>query len=1136
MKLEHISAMCPETNFAVQLHGFTPGFNTVFGANGTGKSSAWAVVRETFCPMEPPEQPVRPLVGSVRVSERGAQAIVHPVRPDGVCRPEIVSLIGHPANDLRHAIGRLNHPAIRQVFFARNSEAGDLRRLLRAAREDGLQLGTELSQGLVGREALEWQLCSQFPHEDLDAEEQRHQQLLQDLQRAETEHQQRLAQIENSLQSRLRELEDSRSTLAALNRDLQLVEREWNDADSQRALAAPVPVPTLPCEQTEHSLSLWNIALQELELHERQLLHSNELLHDLKERESELRRQWNRPEIAVGIQARVLDAERSLLQAVEEIVLRQTGPAPCSQCGEVHAAEHSARAASLRTEIQARLEQLRGASGEHCNAHCQCDVRAELEEVAAAIRGIQAWSERVAHRKPRCIDRLKNHGLHTWLQCPGEQRLCGCARHLAAQQEIRCRASRLLKIQFGPVVLLPVPQPLIPTVSLEELNRLDQRRREIKDRLSREEETCARVADLLDALQKQRADQSDAERLARLRNEIRDHRIRLDQLQRTHNTLEAPAAVIQRLNELEASGHMPSLLAETSRTLCRITEGELRAVRVSPFDEGLEVLTSGAVWRAWPQLSAGTQRLVSMLVRLPMVREYRRRGVQFPLLLDDVLADNDLEWQKAAVDVLNEFSHEGSQVILFTCHEQLAGICQAQGAHLQRLTRTQTKRPLAARDVPSAPLAAAPLLSVPIAPIPEPSFINATNHIGTAMTAPASVNRSRLERHVQEPARTVPTQTVLSSHRVVDESLTAGLDENAGELSLDDSIDAVSSIGRQKTRKLRRLGVRTVRDLLQLPADQTRLLQGLCVSPARVAHWQDTARLLSSLPGVSSAEADLLAHCGIRDADGLSRTAEDELSARLRWFRFTSRIKPAAAMDADRLRELIHTSRNPRRIENSERLWNSSGMPRRRRSRRSRRSTQSFAGLRTRNQRQSVREPHLAAEVDSTSESRSSTRRRRSPGTRSSAEAGESSLRFRLSRSSPVVDAPSIGPKTARRLNRVKIRTVADLLNCDPYSVSEQLGDGQIKSETIQNWQAQAKLICCIPEIHGHDAQMLVACGIQDPSRLAVHDPQELHKVISAFATSTPGKRILRSGKPPDLEEIASWIDWSRKARSLEAA
>ena len=146
------------------------------------------------------------------------------------------------------------------------------------------------------------------------------------------------------------------------------------------------------------------------------------------------------------------------------------------------------------------------------------------------------------------------------------------------------------------------------------------------------------------------------------------------------------------------------------------------------------------------------------------------------------------------------------------------------------------------------------------------------------------------------------------------------------------------------------------------------------------------------------------------------------------------------------------------------------------------------------------------------------------------------SLRFYLDLSDPVENAPSIGPRTAERMERIGIRLVSDFLQADAAATAGKLGHRYITAEVIRQWQLQTTLVCRIPHLRGHDAQILVACGITDPESLASLDAMELWKRVEPFVETNEGKRIVRSGKAPDFAEVYSWIQSAAQARQLRAA
>lgn len=139
-------------------------------------------------------------------------------------------------------------------------------------------------------------------------------------------------------------------------------------------------------------------------------------------------------------------------------------------------------------------------------------------------------------------------------------------------------------------------------------------------------------------------------------------------------------------------------------------------------------------------------------------------------------------------------------------------------------------------------------------------------------------------------------------------------------------------------------------------------------------------------------------------------------------------------------------------------------------------------------------------------------------------------LKFYLELHDDLVDAPSIGPKTAQRFYDIGISTVADFLDEDAAAMAELLDTSFLTTETLTAWQTQAHLVITVPGLRGTHAQLLQGAGFLDVDSLASADPAELSAAVLSFATTTDGKRILRDGAAPDLEKIKSWIDNAQTA------
>ncbi|MFK7818061.1 MAG: AAA family ATPase [Planctomycetaceae bacterium] len=113
----------------------------------------------------------------------------------------------------------------------------------------------------------------------------------------------------------------------------------------------------------------------------------------------------------------------------------------------------------------------------------------------------------------------------------------------------------------------------------------------------------------------------------------------------------------------------------------------------------LEQLTQGRYTRIWAplgknriqvddrldrtfrieQLSGGTREQLFLAIRFALVHEFSQRGIELPMVMDDLFVNFDEGRTRAAVDALMSFADSGQQVLFFTCHRHLAGIFEENG-------------------------------------------------------------------------------------------------------------------------------------------------------------------------------------------------------------------------------------------------------------------------------------------------------------------------------------------------------------------------------------------------------------------------------------------------------------------------
>jgi hypothetical protein len=138
--------------------------------------------------------------------------------------------------------------------------------------------------------------------------------------------------------------------------------------------------------------------------------------------------------------------------------------------------------------------------------------------------------------------------------------------------------------------------------------------------------------------------------------------------------------------------------------------------------------------------------------------------------------------------------------------------------------------------------------------------------------------------------------------------------------------------------------------------------------------------------------------------------------------------------------------------------------------------------------------------------------------------------RIRLNRQDAVMEAPSIGVKTASRLNVIGVKTVGDLLSLSPEETAKRIKASHINPQVVRDWQAQALLACSVPDMNGTQAQLLVGAGVQSVEDLAEADADFLMDAMADFIASPEGQRIGRALKLPDRDALDAWIEFAGEA------
>jgi hypothetical protein len=137
---------------------------------------------------------------------------------------------------------------------------------------------------------------------------------------------------------------------------------------------------------------------------------------------------------------------------------------------------------------------------------------------------------------------------------------------------------------------------------------------------------------------------------------------------------------------------------------------------------------------------------------------------------------------------------------------------------------------------------------------------------------------------------------------------------------------------------------------------------------------------------------------------------------------------------------------------------------------------------------------------------------------------------------SPLIEAPSIGPKTAKRFEKIGINDIGQFISANPESLVRGLDTRWITVSLIVDWQDQSRLVCEVPALTGYRAQLLVAVGCRNSWQLRSASPGGLHAQIVALCQTSEGQQILRSAGLPTLDDVSNWVESARMFCNRAAA
>lgn len=540
-----------------------------------------------------------------------------------------------------------------------------------------------------------------------------------------------------------------------------------------------------------------------------------------------------------------------------------------------------------------------------------------------------------------------------------------------------------------------------------------------------------------------------------------------------------------------------SLIPSAERILSELTAGSVRqlptwAVEASylhseAYNAGLrhDVLDAQV-----PPSETRQRRLVDLAIRLAIAQAARSRIGRIPFLLENSLDGFRGEPLEQILHVVSNFSRDGWQILLTTADEFIARRIAGHGGTVARVHENlRYAKPQYVIDS-DTDLGLHPILDrAPIVPA------------STSTTG----DYSDINRQLDWLAQQDYSQ---NAYRI--EPMVYQKNGKTFYLSKESLIESVPGLGIETLRRLRSVGIHRVGDFIGTTVPRLASVTGL-----RAEWLQNTigvAELMCEVPQMRVFDARVLVSCGVQSPKQLSGTNPLVIAKKVHRFLDTDAgralRKSAERGEVVRLQRWIQTIYQQHGLVTSQNNnagdfdWDL--------------IEQSYDADNDPDFREDAGQALAKFNIYSGKT--------------------DATWKFYLDLASPVVDAPTIGPKMAQKLESIRVKTIGDLLAGDSGDIAAAIGEKAVTADTVETWKSQSMLVCRVPNLRGQDAQLLVAAGYRTAESIAEASGDSLYEAIARVASSKQGLRYLRGGNPPDRDRVVSWIEWSKHSRMVKAA
>lgn len=199
-----------------------------------------------------------------------------------------------------------------------------------------------------------------------------------------------------------------------------------------------------------------------------------------------------------------------------------------------------------------------------------------------------------------------------------------------------------------------------------------------------EQELNALLSERASRVQQQRQLAEDTS-LAEKQIALGEVQARLERAQEAWRERAVVSRMLEHVRHDYEQHRQPETLREATEYFRELTGGRYTRVWTPLANDVLLVDRADGQSLAVDALSRGTREQLLLSVRLALVATFARRGIQLPMVLDDVLVNYDEQRAATAARVLCQFAAQGHQLLVFTCHEHILATFNKLNADCRRL-------------------------------------------------------------------------------------------------------------------------------------------------------------------------------------------------------------------------------------------------------------------------------------------------------------------------------------------------------------------------------------------------------------------------------------------------------------------